>query len=54
MAAGPVSDRLAWALGPMRGKTTVDASVRFLAEDTNLELLKLLATRDDGNPLEKF
>jgi len=32
----------------------VDASVRFLSESTDLELLKFLATRDDGNPLQDF
>ncbi|MCL4201732.1 MAG: DUF1559 domain-containing protein [Pirellulaceae bacterium] len=32
----------------------VDGSVRFLGDSTNLELLKLLATRDDGNVIESY
>jgi prepilin-type N-terminal cleavage/methylation domain-containing protein len=34
--------------------TLCDASVRFLSNDTDLLILKFLATRDDGNPLPQF
>jgi hypothetical protein len=32
----------------------VDSSTRFMSNDTDLLLLKFLATRDDGNPLGEF
>jgi prepilin-type N-terminal cleavage/methylation domain-containing protein len=32
----------------------VDGATRFLSNDTDLVLLKFLATRDDGNPLSEF
>jgi hypothetical protein len=31
-----------------------DGSVRFLSDNTNLQTIKFVATRDDGNPVGEF